>query len=187
MSSFYLALHSFIKHSLSAYPLSSKELGNKEKQFKKHDCNEHTVMRSWQEQRHKQRLRMLHSKTADSTVDASISLEGEEGWKALGWASWRRCKFMWDLKDDKELSVGKVQGDFLREEEQHVWWLEDISKPKIAGRFWYRVYRGWGCESGEVVGPPYKGYPSILRIWVFSLGNPHDLLEDITQRGDGID
>lgn len=37
------------------------------------------------------------------------------------------------------------------------------------------------------MGPPYKGYPSILRIWVFSLGNPHDLLEDITHRGDGID
>ena len=49
------------------------------------------------------------------------------------------------------------------------------------------IYR-MGCETARwVVGPPYKRDPSTLRIWAFSLGNPHKLLEDIKQRSDQTD
>ena len=43
--------HSFIKHLLKAYPVSSKVLG--EKKIKKHDFSEGIVMSSWRGQRHK--------------------------------------------------------------------------------------------------------------------------------------
>lgn len=47
----YFYLHSFIKHLLKAYPVSSKVLG--EKKIKKHDSNEGIVMPCWRGQRHK--------------------------------------------------------------------------------------------------------------------------------------
>lgn len=93
----HLPAMSLINDLRSAYPVWSKELRRRNEHFKSM-----TVMNI--------RLIMLHSKTADSSVGAYIAWRYKEKWKALGWASWRRCQFMWDLKDEKEPVRRKSSG-----------------------------------------------------------------------------